>query len=110
MLVVSALASRSVWYQLGGVIGPYTFNDAFAAQGGGRSAAWLAAAIYLTGSVCVIAAYYINMVLEGRRSAGAAAAAAAAGDAEAGGGKPSAAELRLARTRSRMTAGFAKMD
>lgn len=108
-LVVSALASRSVWYQLGGVVGPYTFGDAFAAKGGGANAAGLAASIYLAGSAAVVAAYLLNEGLERRRARRAAAAGAAAG-AEAGTRVLSSAEAELARTRTRMTAGFRKLD
>lgn len=103
-LVVSALASRSVWYQLGGVIGPYTFSDEFAVKSGGTAAAWFAAAVYLAGSVCVVAADQINSALVRRR------AAAARRDLEAAARAPSAAALRLEAGRGRMTAGFLKLD
>ncbi|GBF87564.1 hypothetical protein Rsub_00275 [Raphidocelis subcapitata] len=109
-LVVSALASRSVWYQLGGVLSPYTFSDAFATQSGGTSAAWFAAAVYLSGSVCVAGAYCLNAFLERRAAAAAQQAAAAGADAEAAGRLLSVAELRLERTRGRMTAGFKKIE
>ncbi|KAF8065487.1 RNR2B [Scenedesmus sp. PABB004] len=96
-LVVAALASRSVWTQLGGIIGPFTFGDAFATLRGGAPAAGLAAGIYAAGSVCVVAADRINVALE-RRRAGARAAAL--------GPTASVAELELAGQEGRMTAGF----
>lgn len=68
-LVVSALASRSVWIQLGRIIGPFTFSDSFAALGGGAPAAWFAAAVYASGSACVVAAHLINEAAERRRVA-----------------------------------------
>jgi len=98
-LVVAALASRSVWTQLGGIIGPYTFGDSFATLRGGAPAAWLAAAIYTAGSVCVVAAHFINVALERRRGAALV---------EQLGSSASAAELDLARQEGRMTAGFSK--
>lgn len=110
-LVVSALASRSVWDQLGGIVGPFTFSDTFALKAGGADAAGLAAAVYLAGSVAVVAAHLSNEGLE-RRRARRAAAGPAAHDAEVAGSAHarSAAEVELALTRGRMTAGFRKLE
>jgi hypothetical protein len=95
-LVVAALASRSVWTQLGGIIGPYTFSDAFATLGGGAPAAGFAAAIYLAGSACVVVAHLTNEATQKRRLAALARAPAPVSEAD----------LRLAGAEGRMTAGF----
>jgi len=109
-LVVAALASRSVWTQLGGIAGPFTFGDSFATLRGGKPAALFAAAVYATGSLCVVAAHLANEAAQQRRRRRAAeeagARAAAAGEEEGGAVVPSEAELRLAAQEGRMTAGF----
>jgi hypothetical protein len=97
-LVVSALASRSVWTQLGGIVGPYTFSDAFSTMNGGAPAAGLAAAIYTIGAVCVVAAPLIVDAIERRRVAARAEALVESA--------ASAAELNLVLQEGRMTAGF----
>lgn len=101
-LVVAALASRSVWTQLGGIIGPFTFNDSFATLKGGKPAALFAAAIYAVGSVCVVAAHLTNEATQRRR------VARKRREIEEAGEEPvlSEAEVRLAGQEGRMTAGF----
>lgn len=101
-LVVAALASRSVWTQLGGIIGPYTFGDSFATLKGGAPAAWYAAAIYTAGSLCVVAAHLLNEAAESRRVAKKLEALAG----EEGARVLSDAEIRLERQQGKMTAGF----
>jgi hypothetical protein len=96
-LVVAALASRSVWTQLGGIVGPYTFGDAFATLGGGAPAAWYAAAVYAAGSAAVVAAHVANEALERRRLRALRAEAGAAVSED---------EMRLAGAEGKMTAGF----
>ena len=95
-LVVAALASRSVWTQLGGIIGPYTFGDGFATLSGGAPAAWFAAAVYAAGSVCVVAAHVANETMQRRRLQRLRLEPI----------EVSEAQLRLARAEGKMTAGF----
>ena len=103
-LVVSALASRSVWTQLGGIVGPYTFSDSFATMKGGKAAALFAAAVYAVGSLCVVAAHLINEAIERRRAA--RRMKKVLEEAEGAGAVLSEAELRLAGQEGKMTAGF----
>ncbi len=110
-LVVSALASRSVWAQLGGILGPETFTDSFTKLKGGKPAALFAAAVYAMGSMCVVAAHVISEAMQRRcmaRKMQLLAVEEEEGRREGREGTVllSDAERRLAGQAGRMTAGF----
>lgn len=59
-LSVAALASRSVWTQLGGVISAFVYTNSFGLLSGGIPCAVMTAVLYLFAAVCVPAAHLIN--------------------------------------------------
>lgn len=59
---VSALTSRSVWTNVGNfIIAPYVYNITFGSLSNGIPCAAFTFAVYATGSICVVAAHWLNM-------------------------------------------------